>query len=180
MPRRLTASLAAAAILLAACGPSNAESERSDNAASTPPAAHGQTARVPTQLQFSAKTLDGQPFSGESLSGRPSVLWFWAPWCPRCQRDAPTVAQVAAANAAVTFVGVAARAQLSDMRSFVDTYRLGGITQLDDTDGTIWARFGVTHQPAYAFVDSKGSVDVVKDSMPESQLTERVRALAAR
>ncbi|WP_246216690.1 redoxin domain-containing protein [Mycobacterium botniense] len=151
--------MAAAALLLAGCGWSHT------------------TAPAPVQLQFSAKTLAGQPFSGESLRGKPSVLWFWAPWCPQCQQEASTVAKVAAANPAVTFVGVAGHDRIPAMQAFVDKYRLGGFTQLADTDGTIWARFGVTHQPAYAFVSSHGSVDVVKSSLRESQLSERVHAL---
>jgi hypothetical protein len=31
------------------------------------------------QLQFAAKTVDGRDFSGQSLAGKPAVLWFWAP-----------------------------------------------------------------------------------------------------
>jgi thiol-disulfide isomerase/thioredoxin len=33
-------------------------------------------------LRFDAKTVDGKDFSGQSLAGKPAVLWFWAPWCP--------------------------------------------------------------------------------------------------
>lgn len=180
MPSRLSAVLVAAAMLVAACGSSNAGAGRSAGPPSTLGAAHGPAARVPAQLQFSAETLDGQRFSGESLAGKQSVMWFWAPWCPRCEREAPTVAQVATANPTVAFVGVAGRDQIPAMRAFVDKYRLGGLTQLADTDGTIWAKFGVTHQPAYAFISSDGSIDVVKGSLPESLLSERVHALTGR
>src|SRR3712207_5182699 len=50
---------------------------------------------VPEQLNFSAKTVDGQEFSGASLAGKPALLWFWAPWCPKCQAEAPTIAEAA-------------------------------------------------------------------------------------
>jgi hypothetical protein len=33
---------------------------------------------VPDQLKFTAGTMDGGEFSGESLAGKPAVLWFWA------------------------------------------------------------------------------------------------------
>ena len=133
---------------------------------------------VPAQLEFAAKTIDGQDFSGQSLLGKPDVLWFWAPWCPVCQREAPMVGQVAAAHPAVTFVGVAALDQLPAMRQFVDKYPVKGFTQLADTDGKVWAKFGVTHQPAYAFIGADGSVDVVKGSLAEADLTQRVTALS--
>lgn len=139
------------------------------------------TADAPgTQLQFTAGTLDGQPFSGESLKGKPAVLWFWAPWCPTCQRDAPLVARVAAANPAVTFVGVGAQDKLPELRAFAAKYRVDKITELADTDAAVWAKFGVTHQPAYAFVSAEGAVDVVRGSLSESELTARVHALTGR
>jgi thiol-disulfide isomerase/thioredoxin len=124
--------------------------------------------------------LAGRAFSGESLLGKPAVLWFWTPWCPQCQREPPEVGRVAAANPAVAFAGVPGHDQIPAMQAFVDDYRLGRFTQLADTGGTVWAKFGVTQQPAFAFVDSHGGIDVVKGSLPESQLTERVHALAGR
>ena len=42
-------------------------------------------------LAFTATTLDGEPFDGMSLAGKPTVLWFWAPWCPVCLQQAPGV-----------------------------------------------------------------------------------------
>ena len=51
------------------------------------------------RLQFTGTTLSGAPFSGASLIGKPAVLWFWTPWCPYCNAEAPGVSQVAAANA---------------------------------------------------------------------------------
>jgi hypothetical protein len=32
---------------------------------------------------FAGTTVEGKPFSGASLAGKPTVLWFWAPWCFR-------------------------------------------------------------------------------------------------
>jgi thiol-disulfide isomerase/thioredoxin len=160
--RPLIAALLVAALFVAAC--------------TSKPVSPAKT--VPAQLEFTAKTLDGQDFSGQSLLGKPAVLWFWAPWCPVCQREAPMVGQVAAAHPGVTFVGVAALDQLPAMRQFVDKYPVKGFTQLADTDGKVWAKFGVTHQPAYAFIGGDGSVDVVKGSLAEPDLTQRVTALA--
>lgn len=139
------------------------------------PAPGAQTAA--DKLQFSAKTLDGQEFHGVSLLGKPAVLWFWAPWCPSCQREASTVAQSAAANPAVTFVGVAAGAPVSAMREFVDKYQLNGFTQLADVDARVWAKFGVTEQPAYAFISPGGDIEVVKGVLPQAQLAQRLAAL---
>lgn len=130
-----------------------------------------------TELGFTVQTLDGRAFSGSSLDGRPAVLWFWAPWCPTCQKDAPVVARVAAAHPAVTFVGVGARDELSALQDFVAKYGVDSFTELNDADAAVWARFGVTRQPAYAFVSPDGDVEVVKGSLSEADLSARVRAL---
>jgi thiol-disulfide isomerase/thioredoxin len=180
MTHRLFASIAsaAAAVTLAACGsesePSTApDATRAATTATEAPA----TKAVPAQLQFTAKTLEGEDFAGESLLDKPAVLWFWAPWCPTCQREAPMVGQIAEANRDVTFVGVAALDQVPAMKEFVAKYPVQSFSHLADTDGAVWAKFGVTHQPAYAFIDANGDIDVVKGSVPEADLTERVTAL---
>ncbi|KAA1246033.1 redoxin domain-containing protein [Mycobacterium simiae] len=181
MPRRLTALLAitAAAAFTAACGSPGAHSQPTAHPAS-PRGAADQAAHIPNQLQFTTKTLDGQTFSGATLAGKPAVLWFWTPWCPKCQQEAPVVGKTAAANPRVTFVGVAAYDHVSGMQAFVDKYQLGGLTQLADSDGAVWSRFGITQQPAWAFVGANGDIDVVKGSLTQPELTARVNGLAER
>jgi thiol-disulfide isomerase/thioredoxin len=92
------------------------------------------------RLQFSGTTLSGAPFNGGALGGKRSVLWFWTPWCPFCNAEAPGLSQVAAANPGVTFVGVAARSDPGAMQNFVSKYHLN-FTMVNDADGSIWARY---------------------------------------
>src|SRR5262249_39132390 len=126
----------------------------------------GQAAAVTgaEQLRFTAKTLEGKDFSGASLAGKAAVLWFWAPWCPNCQREAPGVASAARENAGkVEFVGVAAQDELPAMQGFVSKYHVDSFQHLADLDASIWRRFGVTSQPAYAFISPNGSIEMVKN-----------------
>ena len=138
-------------------------------------------ARADNQLNFTGTTLSGAPFSGASLQGKPAVLWFWTPWCPFCNQEAPNVSAVAAANPKVTFVGVAARADVGQMENFVSKYNLN-FTNLNDADGSIWARFNVPWQPAYVFLRPDGTSTFVNNptsAMSQQELTDRVRALAS-
>lgn len=135
-------------------------------------------ATVPDQLRFTAKTVEGADFSGETLAGKPAVLWFWAPWCPKCRREAPGMAAAAKDNASVTFLGVAALDKEPAMRDFVKRFGLGGFTHLADVDSAVWKRFGVTAQPAYAFIGRDGKVEVETGQLSEQRLRERVAALA--
>ena len=163
MKRRFTASvipvIAALALLTAAV---------------TAPSAHADD-----RLGFTGTTLSGAPFNGASLQGKPAVLWFWTPWCPFCNQEAPSVAQVSAANPKVTFVGIAGRSDVGAMQGFVSRYGLG-FTILNDSDGALWARFGVPWQPAYLFVQADGTSSFVNNptsAMSQEDLSARVAAL---
>lgn len=130
-------------------------------------------------LEFSAKTIDGKDFNGVTLRGRPTVLWFWTSWCPLCQSEAPVVSQLARSHPDVTFVGVAGLDQLPAMREFVDKYQeVNGFTQLADVDGTVWSEFGITQQPAFAFIQPNGGIDVVRGPWSELELNRRIATLS--
>jgi thiol-disulfide isomerase/thioredoxin len=133
---------------------------------------------VPEQLRFTAKTVDGKDFSGESLAGKPAVLWFWAPWCPKCQAEAPSIADAARSAGDVAFVGVAAQDEVAAMRDFVQRYELGSFPHLADTDAAVWQRFGVTYQPAYAFVSADGTIETETDQLDENELLARIGELS--
>jgi thiol-disulfide isomerase/thioredoxin len=137
--------------------------------------------RADDRLNFTGSTLGGGSFPGSSLQGKPAVLWFWTPWCPFCNIEAPGVSQVSAANPKVSFVGIAGRSDVGQMQQFVSKYNLN-FTNLNDSDGSLWARFGVPWQPAYLFVRSDGSSSFVNNptaAMPEQELSDRVKALNA-
>ena len=132
-------------------------------------------------LNFTGTTLSGATFNGASLQGKPAVLWFWTPWCPFCNAEAPSVSAVAAANPAVTFVGVSTRADVASMQGFVSKYNLN-FTNINDADGSIWARFNVPWQPAYVFLRADGTSTFVNNptsAMSQQELTDRVRALTS-
>jgi thiol-disulfide isomerase/thioredoxin len=134
---------------------------------------------VDDRLQFTGTTLSGAPFNGATLQGKPAVLWFWTPWCPFCNAEAPGLSQVAVANPAVTFVGVAAHSDVGAMQNFVSKYHLT-FTNLNDTDGSIWARYNVPWQPAWVFYRADGNATFVNNptsAMSQNELAGRVAAL---
>ncbi|WP_407835945.1 redoxin domain-containing protein [Streptomyces sp. DSM 116496] len=186
-------ALAAVALFaLTACGTSSTTADTPAKSLSSPaadaptpaepgPAASAVTspsAEVPKKLQFAAETVDGKPFEGSTLAGKDAVLWFWAPWCGECRREAPHVAAVQAATKdKAVFVGVAGLGETPDMRAFVRDYQVGAFTHIADLDGTVWKRFGVVQQPAYAFVDDSGKVEVVRGELGEKALAAKVAEL---
>ena len=171
--------------VLAACGgdpagaPQPAPTPPATSQASATTPASGTPAAVPEQLKFTAKTVDGKEVNGADLAGKPVVLWFWAPWCPKCQREAPGMAAAAKEHAGkVTFLGVAALDKVPAMQQFVQKYDLQSFQHIADEDSSVWKRFGVTAQPAYAFVGADGKVDVVTSQLSEEDLRQRLSTIA--
>jgi thiol-disulfide isomerase/thioredoxin len=128
--------------------------------ASTPPAA---VEPVPEVLDFTAETVTGAQFDGASLSGKPAVLWFWAPWCPVCKRGAEGVnAAAVELGDSVTFVGVAGLSgSVDEMRAFVEDADVQGFSHIADVDGAVYTRFEVTQQDTFAFIAADGTVETV-------------------
>ncbi|MEU4392076.1 redoxin domain-containing protein [Kribbella sp. NPDC023855] len=113
---------------------------------------------VPESLKFTGTTLDGKAFDGAALAGKPAVLWFWAPWCPRCRAQAAATAKVAGDyQGRVNVVGVAGLDKADAMRGFVTEQKVAGFPHLSDEAGAVWKRFEITEQSVYVILDAKGN-----------------------
>lgn len=153
MKPRVIVLVLAGLMLVAGCG-----TAREDTAGSAPL----------QQLQFTAETLAGERFSGQSLAGKPAVLWFWTPWCAICQHEAGFIADLAEQHGdRATFVGVAAQDDVEAMRAFAKRYGIDNFTNLNDANGAVWARFEVPAQPAFAFISASGKVERVNGTVTE-------------
>ncbi len=186
-----------AAVTLAACGggddsassaippPDDAAASAAGAQSSVSSGAGDQTAEsaeLATALAevFTGSTTlaDDAAFDAAALAGGDSVVWFWAPWCTICRSEAPEVAEVAEQfGADVTLIGVPGRGELDEMRDFVDDTGTGSLTHVADLGGDIWSAFGVYGQPAYAFIDDDGSVEVFIGAMGGDALAERIDEL---
>jgi hypothetical protein len=77
----------------------------------------------------------------------------------------------------VTFLGVAALDQVPAMQQFVQRYGLQSFQHVADVDSAVWKKFGVTAQPAYAFIGASGQVEVVTSQLSEEDLAQRLSRL---
>ncbi|MBQ0983371.1 redoxin domain-containing protein [Streptomyces sp. F63] len=136
------------------------------------------SAEVPDAFRFTGKTLDGQKFDGTELAGKPTVLWFWAPWCPTCKAQGPETAKVAREfEGKAHVVGVAGLDKPAAMKEFVTSAKAGGFPQLNDEPGALWRKFGVTEQSTYVVLDGKGKT-AFTGSLPAGEgLAGKVRVL---
>lgn len=208
MPRthalRLGALAAAGALALAACSPAlEEEAMESDDAMSedamSPTPSHDAMddameddsmedeameedamVDIPEELSFSAMTVAGTPIDGADLAGQDAIFWFWAPWCPNCRAEAPSVAQALdELPDGVEFYGVAGRDTVEASQTFIDSHGLDAMDHVFDEDGSIWAGFGVTYQPAFALVNDDGTVEIVSGALGTDGIIEAAEELAA-
>lgn len=78
----------------------------------------------------------------------------------------------------VTFLGMPSRSEdIASMEDFVADNAVGAFEHLIDAQGIIWSELEIFDQPAFAFVNDDGTVDVNVGSFEEAELAERVQAL---
>lgn len=179
---------ASAGMLLAACGRGSSaepgtrspDTNTAANGGSTPTAASAAIPAgsvVPAPL-VGASTIDGASFDANTLAGRPTVAWFWAPWCVVCRGEAPDVAAIAGQYAdRVNFIGVAGRGEAAEMRDFVSDTGTGAITHLDDSSGAIWAAYEIYAQPAFAFITDDGRQETFTGALGADDLAQVIEQL---
>lgn len=179
---------ASAGLVLAACGQgSNNSPAASPGATDATPvagsAAPTSTVAVPAGSVvpaplLGASTIDGTGFDANTLAGRPTVAWFWAPWCVICRGEAPDVAAIATQYAdRVNFIGVAGRGEAPEMRDFVSDTGTGGFTHLDDSSGAIWAAYEIYAQPAFAFITDDGRQETFTGALGADDLAQVIEQL---
>ena len=113
-----------------------------------------------TKLTFTAKTVDGKNYSSKVLvNKKPTVIWFWAPWCAICKNESAYI--VAAAEkykGKVNFLGIGALGSNEEMVDFVSHTSTSIFPNLNDSEGKLWNRFGIVIQPTILFIDAKGKI----------------------
>jgi peroxiredoxin len=76
----------------------------------------------------------------------------------------------------VRFLGVAWQDTREAMQAFVDRYGLRMPTAVDE-DGSLFASFGFSYQPAWVFVNDGGQVRTHFGALGEDGLQEEIRGL---
>ncbi|WP_433243314.1 TlpA family protein disulfide reductase [Streptosporangium sp. CA-135522] len=181
MRTRTAAVLMTAALLTTACGARGYGSVGALRAEPSPSAASSSAAAVtvPDALKFTARTLDGKVFKGESLAGKYVVFWFWAPWCVDCHDEAPAVRAASAKFHDVAFIGVAGLDTEAAMKEFVQRTKTGTIVQLSDDKGVVWTKLGVSEQSTYVFMRPNGWNRRTLGPLTTEELTGYVTKLLA-
>jgi thiol-disulfide isomerase/thioredoxin len=145
------------------------------NAAPVPVAAVA--AAVPQSLTFTGKTLDGAAFDAATMAGKPTLLWFWAPWCATCASQASSIVDLKTQYGdRLAILGIAGLGDNKAMHEFVADLDVDTVPNLDDQAGELWRRFGITEQSTFVLIDRQGTI-VNTGWLDDVDLTARVTAL---
>lgn len=168
--------LLAVVLLLAGCG---APAGATAGTASTASTASPKATNASKTLNFQGTTLDGATFDANTLAGKPTILWFWAPWCATCAGEAQTISSIRDKYGdRLGILGIAGMGDNKAMHEFVSDLDVAAVPHLDDQAGRVWKRFGITEQSTYVLVDRSGTI--VKTGYLDSlQLTTEVKTLVA-
>ncbi|MGA7158231.1 MAG: redoxin domain-containing protein [Acidobacteriaceae bacterium] len=120
---------------------------------------NAELARFEPAPSFKATTLDGQPVSLDSLTGKVVLIDFWGSWCHFCVSDSDYVQSMLDSFDPKSFVLLEINEGDSreDWLNYVNTHRLHGV-QVQDTDRQLQSLFHVSGFPTYILIDADGLV----------------------
>ena len=109
--------------------------------------------------RFSARTMDGERYTNQSLAGHPVLIQFWATWCPRCRGDQPAVDAIARdyADKGLVVLAVDVGESKRTVRSYLSrSPRRCKIVLNEDTN--LAAVFGAKVVPMYVLIGEDGKI----------------------
>jgi peroxiredoxin len=107
---------------------------------------------------LAAVQTDGRGVDVRNLQGRPALVYFWAAWCPVCTAQQSAIDGVLGDTPSIT---VAMRSGgRAEIREHLKQAWLNWPV-IDDADGAISARWGVSGVPAAFVLDADGRIRFV-------------------
>jgi peroxiredoxin len=140
-------------------------------------AAHAAGVSAP---HFDLSALDGKRYTDRYLLGRPTLVVFWASWCPVCQVELPKLhalfEDARGGGLRVLAIGFADdEAKIRDyVQAHSDTF---DFPVLYDPRDRVAKRFGVFGTPTIYLVDRRGEIEYVTWLIEDPALKDKLEKL---
>ncbi len=107
---------------------------------------------------FTAQTIQGEGFELAALRGHPAVIHFWASWCPVCELEQGTIDALADDY---PFISVAMQSgSEEEVQAYLNSEAVD-YPVVNDPQGELSQRYGVSAVPATFVIDANGTVRFV-------------------
>lgn len=109
--------------------------------------------------RFTAKTLDGEKYTSDSLKGNVVLIQFWATWCSYCKKDEPALETLTREfnKAGLVVLAVDMGEPRRKVKKFVEASpRPWKIVLAEDT--TLAAICEAKAYPMYVLIDREGTI----------------------
>ncbi len=112
-------------------------------------------------LAFETKSLEGEPYTLNPVSGKVHLLYFWADWCPRCEDDFHLLEKLyqqwSKQAEAPRFIAIDVGQSEEHVRNFVKRMKTSFPIYMDH-DGEVARSYGVKGLPTYFLIDKQGTI----------------------
>lgn len=129
-------------------------------------------------VDFKLDTLDDGIVELEKLKGKPTIVNFFASWCPPCRQEIPDFNNIYQKyGEKVNIVGINIQEDKETVKKMVEELNMKYTIGLD-IEGEIAYNYGVTAIPTTVFYNSKGQIEqIYPGMMNESKLEEIIKDL---
>ncbi len=104
---------------------------------------------------FELKDLKGRTVSSDSFKGRPTLVVFWATWCPTCKRELPTLNPLK--DKGIQVVAIALNESVQAVQGYLEDHELDYPVLM--TNQQVELDFGgIRFLPTAFLIDSKWEI----------------------
>jgi peroxiredoxin len=142
-------------------------------------AAQAAAASVP---RFDLPALDGKRYTDRYLVGKPTLVVFWASWCPVCQVELPKLHTLfeAARGRGLQVLAIGFADELDKIRRYVQSHgEIFDFPVLYDRGDAVAKRFGVVGTPTIYLIDGRGNIEYVTWLIEDPALADKLERLLA-
>ncbi len=117
---------------------------------------------------FTLSDLKGQKVElASAVSQKPTLLVFWATWCPTCKEEIPTLNEWAAQYPQLQIFGIDVQESRDRVKAFAEKRKMNYPILLDE-DGSVAELYGLVGIPASVLLAKGGEIIYYGFALPEN------------